>query len=274
LGTDVCAVMRQRGHDVVSCDSDGFDIADPIATLRFLNSESPSAVIHCAAYTNVDGCEKDPDRAFRVNSIGCRSVASACTEIGARLVAVSTDFVFDGTKSLPYTELDPTNPQNVYGASKLAGEEAIREVCPRHQVVRTSWLFGVNGKSFPGIMIDAARAGKDLRVVSDQHGTPTYTVDLATTTADLLDLPIFGTFHVSNTGICSWHEFAVYALKLAGLEIVSVAKIKASDWPSPTKRPAYSALRSHRLELLGQAPLRGWQDALKDYVRLREALSR
>jgi dTDP-4-dehydrorhamnose reductase len=270
LGTDVCALFRQNGHEVVSCDTETFDITDPEATLKYLSGAGPEIVIHCAAFTNVDACETQQDKAFRVNTAGAGNVASACETVGARIIAVSTDYVFDGTRREPYTESDVPNPQCVYGASKFEGENLIREACASHQIVRTSWLYGVHGKSFPGIMIDAARAGKTLRVVTDQLGTPTYTVDLARTIDFLVQHAVHGTFHGVNSGICSWHDVAVETLNLAGLGDVPVAKILSADWPTPVKRPAFSALISPRLAELGYPVPRPWREALADYVKARE----
>ncbi|HHX40769.1 MAG TPA: dTDP-4-dehydrorhamnose reductase, partial [Armatimonadetes bacterium] len=225
------------------------------------------AVVHCAAYTNVDGCERDPDQAYRVNALGTAAVAGACHAVGAALVAISTDFVFDGEKGRPYTEFDAPNPLSIYGASKLAGEELVRSLCPRHYIVRTQWLYGEHGKNFPLAILQRADAGEELRVVSDQVGVPTYTRDLSRAIARILEQPLYGTYHAANRGEVSWHGFAARLLEMAGLDHGIVRPISSDEWPSPTRRPAYSVLRPYVLELTGRAEvLRPWEEALAEFL--------
>lgn len=266
LGTDVCAVFRAHGHDTVAVGTSDFDIVDPEQTVRLVHAIEPDVVIHAAAYTDVNGCERDPDKAYRVNAVGAGNVGSACLQVGAEMVAISTDFVFDGEKSAPYTEFDATHPLGVYGASKFAGEQAVREILSKHKIVRTAWLFGKHGKCFPSTILSAARSRPELRVVEDQIGSPTYTIDLATELLEIVDTPTFGTFHVSNSGTCSWYELALEAIRLAKIEGVKVTAISSDEWPTATRRPKYSALQGYVRELMGKPPMRHWRDALAAYV--------
>ena len=269
LGTDLQKALRGE-HDLVLTDVVGdvqfLDITDTSAVMSAVGESRPDAVIHSAAYTDVDGCERDPDKAYLVNGLGTWNVATACREFGAALVYVSTDFVFDGKKGEPYTEYDGTNPLGHYGASKLAGEKHVRELCPRHYIARTAWLYGEHGKNFPYTIMNAAKTRKELKVVADQIGSPTFTADLAATIRDLIGSPLYGTYHVTNKGSCSWCDFAKEILRLAGINDVDVQPIKAEEWPSPTKRPKYSVLRHYSLELQGRDNLRSWQDALADFI--------
>jgi dTDP-4-dehydrorhamnose reductase len=267
LGSDLCETLT-HDHDLRGVDIEDFDIADATATRVAVTDWRPGMVVHCAAWTDVDGCERDPERAFVHNARGAWNVASACAEVHASMVYISTDFVFDGERREPYTEFDQPNPLSVYGASKLAGELAVRSLLPTHYVVRTAWLFGKRGRSFVRTILEAAEKRKELRVVADQLGSPTYTRDLAKAISDLIVsgrlLP--GVYHLANSGVCSWAELATEALRLAGRH-ARVVPIPAAEWPSPTRRPAYSALCSRWLELQGLPPLRPWQEALARFVR-------
>ena len=214
----------------------------------------------------MDGCERDPDRAFRVNAQGTKNVAKACQAFNTALAYISTDFVFDGEKGEPYTEDDAPNPLGQYGASKLAGEEYVRALCPRHFIVRTAWLYGEHGKNFPLAILTAAKSKKELKVVADQVGSPTFTFDLALAIRDLISTSRYGTYHIANKGSCSWYEFAKRILSLAGIYDVKVTPIDSENWPSPTKRPRYSVLRNNALELQGKDNLCPWEEALKDFI--------
>jgi dTDP-4-dehydrorhamnose reductase len=236
-------------------------------------SHRPDAVIHCAAYTDVDGCTRDPDRAFRVNAQGTRNVARVCHEVGAFVLVLSTDYVFDGAKGAPYTEADAPHPLNAYGESKLQGELWAAQEHDRVLIVRTQWLYGPNGKNFPHTIVRLARERGVVRVVADEWGSPTYTRDLAHRLWELVALRPTGIVHCANEGICTWAELARTVLDAAGLAHVPVEPISWRDWPSPTRRPHFSALKSERLAELGLAPLRPWQEAAAEYATeyLREA---
>ena len=269
LGADLQKALG-ADHELIPTDVVGdvasLDITDTAEVMNMITAVRPDVVIHAAAYTDVDGCERDPDRAYKVNALGTWNVATACRENDAALVYVSTDFVFDGEKGAPYTEYDSTNPLGHYGGSKLAGEKHVRELCPRHYITRTAWLYGAHGKNFPFSMMNAAKTRKELKVVSDQIGSPTFTVDLAATIRDLIGSPMYGTYHVTNSGSCSWYEFAKEILRLAGITDVDVKPIMAEEWPSPTRRPKQSVLRRYSLELQGRDNLRPWDEALKDFI--------
>jgi len=278
LGTDLCCLLEQSGHEVIrssqreNTESDvTLDILDFASTRATLRQHKPEMLIHTAAYTHVDGCERDPDRAFQINALGTWHVAAACAEQDIPLVYISTDFVFDGRKTTPYTEFDTPNPINHYGASKLAGEQAVQKLCRRHYIVRTQWLFGVHGKNFPGTILELAQKRNELPVVVDQRGSPTSTLALSRALIKLLDSPLYGTYHIACKGECSWFEFAQKTLELAGISHVTLHPIPAEQWPSPTHRPAYSVLRRYVLELQGRDDLPPWQEALEEFIELLKA---
>jgi dTDP-4-dehydrorhamnose reductase len=274
LGTDAVRLFQEDGHDVIATDVASLqstsirplDITDTEATRKALLDWRPDLVFHGAACTNVDGCERDPDLAYRVNALGTWSVASACREIDAALVAISTDFVFSGDSDRPYMEFDQPNPVSHYGASKLAGERLAQTACPRTYIVRTSWLYGVHGKNFPYTMINLARTRPELSVVADQVGTPTYSIDLVDAIKVIIKGSLYGIYHVSNAGCTTWHGFARAVLDRAGFQNVSIEPITSAEFPSPTKRPAYSVMRRYALELMGKDDLRPWEAALDDFI--------
>jgi dTDP-4-dehydrorhamnose reductase len=296
LGRELAARLAQppAAHEVTAVDIADFDITDFAATAAAIAAAAPDLVCHCAAYTDVDGCERDPERALRVNAQGAWNVAAALrsarddagSQAGADMLHVSTDFVFDGEKGAPYTEYDEPRPLGVYGLSKLAGERHVRELVRRHFIVRTAWLFAPHGRNFVRAILRKARelsgcakAAADrpmLRVVADQVGSPTSAADLADAIVrHLVDLPaeasakagsrLYGTYHITNAGSCSWAELAAETLRLAGSP-VAVEPIASSEWPSPTRRPAYSVLRRLSLEMQGRDDLRPWQEALAEVV--------
>ncbi len=264
LGTDLCARLA-GAHELIALDLPELDITDTCAVFDKISSERPEMVLHCAAYTDVDGCESGPNKAFRVNAFGAWNVASACQKSGAALLYVSTDFVFDGDKGEPYDEFDRPNPINAYGRSKFAGEEIVRSLVSRHFIVRTAWLFGARGKNFVRTMLTKAQSGGPLRVVADQVGCPTYTVDLAEAMANLVESPLYGTYHITNSGACSWAEFAAEIVRQAGLS-AEVIPISSAEWKSPARRPRNSRLRHLALEMQGRDSLRPWQEALGEFL--------
>ncbi|MBC7807166.1 MAG: dTDP-4-dehydrorhamnose reductase [Akkermansiaceae bacterium] len=278
LGTDVCAEIARRGHDVIRTgrgERDGFvslDITDTRKAVETIRREAPDTIIHCAAWTDVDGAERTPDPAYRVNALGSWNLAHAAGEAGTWLIGVSTDFVFDGKKITPYTEFDVTNPLGAYGASKQAGEVLIRETLPgRHMIVRTSWLFGVHGKNFPYTIRRLAEKLPEVPVVSDQVGSPTHTRDLARKLVDLAEDPLPGTYHIASAGECSWFEFAQAITAAGGFDTPVVpitAQMYADRFNSPTKRPAYSVMDHLALRMRGMDDLPHWRDALADFLAL------
>jgi dTDP-4-dehydrorhamnose reductase len=270
LGSDLCAVLGAENICIPLGRSEA-NVSDSDAISAVIRAAAPDLVIHAAAHTDVDGCERDPDLAFRVNALGTWNVAAAARACGARLVTISTDFVFDGESRRPYTEFDAVNPINHYGASKCAAEQLAVRACPESYVVRTQWLYGVYGRNFPYAILRVAAAGKPLRVADDEVGSPTYTKDVALKVAEIIQRPLYGTYHVSNAGACSRFDLAREILRQADIEPVSLEAISARDWPSPTRRPAYSVLRRYALEMMGRDDVRSWQDAMADFLSAARA---
>jgi dTDP-4-dehydrorhamnose reductase len=259
--------LAPAGVAAVGVDLPDGDLSQLEGARLALAGSRPGVVIHCAAYTDVDGCTRDPERAFLHNATASRNVAIVCRELGARLVALGTDYVFDGTKGSPYTEQDLPNPLNPYGESKLAAERLIAQELPDHLVVRTQWLYGPGGKNFVAAIVKRAREGGALRVVADQWGSPTYTRDLAGGLWEAALSPARGVVHLTNAGVATWADLAEAALRAAGREQVAVERIGAADWPTPTVRPRYSVLDNQRWVRLGLRPLRPWEEAVEEYVR-------
>jgi dTDP-4-dehydrorhamnose reductase len=260
LGVELLDVLR-REHEVVGLDLPELDITKPEAT-RVIGDARPAWVVHTAAWTDVDGCERDPERANLVNGEGTRRVAEACRAVGAGLVYLSTDYVFDGRKGAPYLETDPVSPLSAYARSKVAGEEAVRAVAPRWTIARTAWLFGVSGKNFVKTIVEKAAVGGPLRVVDDQVGSPTYARDLAQAIAQLVSRDLTGTYHLTNAGSCSWYAFTRAILEKAGLAHVVVTPMTTAELGRPAPRPGYSVLANHAWVLAGMQPLRPWPEAL------------
>jgi dTDP-4-dehydrorhamnose reductase len=264
LGSEFARLLALRG-DCLAFGHDRLDVTDGESVDRLLTTHRPELVIHCAAWTDVDGCERDPDRAYRTNAEGTRLVAQAAARIGAKLVYISTDFVFDGSKPQPYNEDDAPNPINVYGASKLAGEEHVRRLCAKHYIVRTAWLFGPSANNFVGRIIKAAIERRELRVADDQVGSPTSVCDLAARVVQMIGRAPFGIYHVTNGGFASRYRWACEITGLAGLD-VRVTPIAASEWPAPARRPANSRLDNKALREAGFPPMRPYQEALAQVV--------
>ena len=268
LGQDLTAHLKAR-HQVVGADLPEVDITDPHSVQRAFAGGKLDAVIHAAAFTAVDNCEHRPDLAFQVNAEGTHNVAVACREASLTMLYLSTDYVFDGQKTAPYAEDDLPNPLNVYGQSKLQGESHVKELLPGSWIVRTSWLFGPLGKNFVRTILQRAQQGESLRVVDDQVGAPTYTVDLAEKLEQIVMRGSPGIYHVTNRGYCSWFEFAQEILRQAGLSHVPLFAIPTSASDRAARRPRNSRLAHTRLESEGLGLLPPWQDALARYL-LRE----
>jgi dTDP-4-dehydrorhamnose reductase len=252
---------RRSPCDVIAADHARLDVADRSAVGSAVEALRPHVVIHAAAWTAVDACEGDPDRAFATNALGTRFVAEAARRVGAHVVYVSTDYVFDGTATRPYREWDTPNPQSVYGASKLAGEQ---ELDPGSTVVRTSWVCGVHGANVVRTVLRLAAGPGPLRFVDDQWGSPTFTADLAGMLAVLATDRVPGTFHVTNAGVTSWYGLARGVLEASGQDPERVEPITTTelDPPRPAPRPANSALDNAALRLMGMALLPDWRDGL------------
>lgn len=264
LGADLVKILSPL-HRVIGVDNEEFDITDWPVTSSSMAEIGPDAVINCAAWTDVDGCERDPDRAFAVNARGAGFVARAAAECGARLIHISTDFVFDGRKRGPYTEDAAPNPLSVYGRSKLAGEGESLGYCPGCLVVRTAWLFGRNGKNFVDTIIKISSGRESIEVVDDQTGSPTYSVDLSGALAALLDRGTSGILNVTNSGHCSWWEYAAYIVDILGISC-AVRPVSSERIGRPAPRPAFSILSTDRLEAELGHTLRPWREAVKEYI--------
>lgn len=252
-------------HDLVALGRQDLDVRDWSSVLARVRDLRPEIVIHAAALTRVDDCESDRDGALAVNALGSRNVAVACRKTGAGILYPSTDYVFDGEKGEPYDEFDEARPLSVYGQSKFVGEEWVRRHNPDHWVVRAAWCFGPRGRNFVETIMGLGRQGSPLEVVDDQVGSPTYTADLAAAIAETVEGLPYGTYHLTNSGECSWYELACEALRAAGVE-AEVRRIDTEAAGRPAPRPKYSALRNRCWELSGRAPLRHWREALSEYV--------
>jgi len=269
LGTEVVRRFRAAGADVVGVDRAQLDVADPGAASLWIEGHGGfDVVVNAAAWTAVDDCESDPDRAYAVNALGCRWLAQACRQTGTHLVHVSTDYVFDGTKDGAYHEWDPPDPRSVYGASKLAGEHEIAAHAPGATVVRTSWVFGAHGRNVVKTVL-ALRDRPELAFVDDQRGCPTAAADLAGALWTLADQRVPGLFHVTNGGPTTWYGFARDVLEAAGEDPGKVRPITTAelDPPRAAPRPANSELDGMALRLAGIPPLRHYREALDEVVR-------
>ena len=265
LGQAMVAEFTRRGDEVKPAGHSDLDITDLKAVKDALAALRPDLVVNCAAYTNVDRAESEPQLAMAVNALGPRNLALACAETGAALLHISTDYVFDGQKPGSYTIWDAPAPLNAYGVSKLWGENYVRALMTRYYLIRTSWLFGPGGKNFVTTMLDLAGRVTPLRVVDDQHGCPTYTADLARACADLVRTGAFGSYHITNQEPTTWYRFAAEIFRNAGRN-VDLKPIPTKDFPRPAARPANSVLDPYPLqETLGYL-LPPWQDALRRYL--------
>ncbi len=272
LGQDLCPILEYCGHEVVETDIDKLDITNVEQVKGVLTHEMPDMVIHCAAYTNVDKAEEDLKTAELINVTGTENIAEACGKLGITLVYISTDYVFDGESVEPYTPEDMPNPINNYGATKYEGEEAVRSLCEKYYVVRTSWLYGHHGKNFVETMLALADRN-EINVVDDQVGCPTWTVELANEIVKLFSKP-YGTYHVCGSGFTTWYGFAkeIFAQynDICHPELVSgsifgegLKPCTTNEFPRPAKRPKFSVMDNGGL-------CRKWQSALRDYLELRD----
>jgi dTDP-4-dehydrorhamnose reductase len=257
-----------NGDTVTGLTSHAADICDAKRVLQVVRETSPEWIVLAAAYTDVDGCESNPELAFAVNRDGAVNVANAATEVGARLVFLSSDYVFDGKKTTPYETDDARNPQSVYGRTKAEAEIRLLELMPDCCIARTSWLFGVGGKCFPDTILKLAASRSALDVVNDQRGSPTYTIDLARAITQLCRNNATGIVHVTNAGDCTWFEFAQEIVRGARLA-TTVRPVSSQQMARPAPRPAYSVLSPTRVQALG-IEIPSWRDALQRYTKERQ----
>lgn len=266
LGYDVERELERRGIEHLGTSSRELDITDRAAVEHLMQSYRPDAVVHCAAYTKVDLAEDEPERCWAVNADGTRNMAAACRKTGAKLLYISTDYVFPGTGERSYETGDPTGPVNTYGRSKLAGELAVQSLLEKYFIVRISWVFGKNGNNFVKTMLRLAETKAELSVVCDQIGSPTYTADLAPLLCDMVQTERYGVYHATNEGTCAWSEFAEAIFELAGRQVV-VHPIPTSAYPTRAARPLNSRMSKERLRDNGFQALLEWKDALARYLK-------
>ncbi|WP_251551929.1 dTDP-4-dehydrorhamnose reductase [Neobacillus muris] len=265
LGKDVLLELEKKNHQAIGTDREQLDITIEENVLAFINEIKPDVILHCAAYTNVDAAEENEDLAYQINALGTKNLAKAAKQAGAKLMYISTDYVFDGTATEPYEVDEPTKPLGAYGRTKLAGEEFVREYLEQFFIVRTAWVFGIYGQNFVKTMLRLGKERGEVGVVHDQIGSPTYTVDLAKFMVELMGTEKYGVYHATNSGVCSWYEFAVEIFKQAGLN-VKVNPLTTEQFPRPAARPKYSVLSKKKIEEQGLTPLRDWKAALAAYL--------
>lgn len=252
-------------YELVNTDVGELDITNIDRVMEFAREISPYAIINCAAYTAVDACEQEEDLAFRINAIGPRNLSIAATETGAKLMHVSTDYVFGGNGQRPYLETDPVGPQGAYGRTKLAGENFVREFSHRHYIVRTAWLYG-DGRNFVKTMLRQSETNDKVRVVKDQVGSPTSAAELAKAIAYLLSTENYGLFHGTCEGDCSWAQFTEEIFRLAGKSTV-VEPVTSEEYGAAAKRPAYSVLENYMLKMTTDFMFADWHDAIAEYLK-------
>ena len=267
LGRDLMPLLRSSlKGDVLGWDIEEINIENETSTVSAIEHLKPGVIINAAAYTDVDGCESHREKAFAVNAEGMRHVALGAQRCGATVVYLSTDYVFGGGKGAPYVEEDAPGPLNVYGASKLKGEEYVQQLTKDFLIVRTQWLYGRHGKNFVDTVLRLAREKKVLTIVDDQVGSPTYTVDLAKALSELVRQERRGIFNVVNKGSCSWFQFAKEIVRRSGMEGVEVLPISSKELNRPAVRPAYSVLSTEKLARETGVTLRPWQEAVGAYL--------
>lgn len=265
LGREVIKQFSQN-HVVWGYSKEELDITNYADVKSILQNHLPDVIIHSAAYTAVDACETNGIKAMDVNAFGAANVARSAREIGARMFYISTDYVFDGEKGAPYVENDRTNPVSMYGISKSVGELMVKCLLSDSTIIRTSWLYGHDGRNFVKTMLGFAKKNKEVTVVDDQIGCPTYTADLAKVIMELLEKPN-GVYHVSNTGSCSWYQFAQRIYREAGNSPELVKPCSTEDYGAPAKRPKFSCLANQELERQQVELPRHWEEALTEFIR-------
>ncbi len=265
LGYDVCRVLAARGIEHLGVDISDFDITDSDEVLRFVLKYRPTAIVHCAGYTAVDRAEEEAARCFLINADGSANLAHAAKAVDAKMMYISTDYVFSGGGEHFHEVDEPTEPLSVYGKSKLLGENFVKNTLDRHFIVRISWLFGIHGTNFVRTMLDLSKTRENLRVVCDQIGSPTYSLDLAHLLCDMIATERYGTYHATGDGICSWAEFAQAIMLLAGRQ-TTVSPVSSEEYPTKAIRPRNSRLSKKALTDAGFPLLPHWRDALERYL--------
>lgn len=265
LGSDVVKELLKRGYSTLSPNRSEFNLCSEDSIRNYILNSNCEAIVHCAAYTQVDKAEDEKDLCIKINTTATKHIVKCAKILDIPMIYISTDYVFDGTKDGKYTENDETNPINIYGESKLAGEKYVQEILDKYYIVRTSWVFNINGKNFIETMLRLSKANNQLSIVNDQIGSPTYTKDLSRLLVDMLETSKYGLYHATNEGYCSWYEFANTIFKLANINI-DIKAINSNEYASRAKRPMNSKLSKDKLIEYGFKPLPHWEDALKDYL--------
>jgi len=257
--------QKKKGINLILTDISELDITNVSKVNSFVSLNKPDVIINCAALTDVEKCETEIDMAYKINTIGPKNLASAANQIGAEIIQVSTDYVFAGNVNKSLTEFDEVNPQSIYGKTKLEGEILVKNLNPKHYIVRTAWLYG-DGDNFVKNMIDLSKTNKILKVVNDQKGTPTSTVDLSRVIIKLIEDKNYGLFHCTCKGECTWYEFTKEIFRIKGIT-TEVSRCRTNEFPRPVKRPEYSVLRNYMLELTTGDITRNWKEALGEYLK-------
>lgn len=265
LGFDVVKELQKQNIECYGATRQNFDIVDFKATEEFITNYMPDAVIHCAAYTAVDKAEDEQDLCYLVNASATENIAEVCKKINAKMLYISTDYVFDGTKDGFYEVDDEPNPINVYGKTKLLGEQAVQRILDKYFIVRISWVFGEHGNNFVKTMLRLGKERKEINVVADQYGSPTYTADLAPLLVEMIKTEKYGVYHATNEGVCTWAEFAEEIFKIAGMN-VKVNHITTAEYPTRAKRPMNSKLGKEKLEFKGFRLLKNWKEVIKEFI--------
>lgn len=265
LGHDVVELLEARGVACRGVDREDFDLTDAEAVMDCVRAEAPDVIVHCAAYTAVDRAESEPEVCLRINGMGTMNLVRAALEVGAKLLYISTDYVFPGTGTEPWTEDAEYGPLNVYGLSKMQGETAVRSLMTRFFILRTSWVFGLNGHNFVRTMLRLGEEKDEIRVVDDQVGSPTYTRDLARVICDMIPTEKYGIYHVRNEGFISWAQFARMIMDSRGLGC-RVVPVSSDEYPTAARRPLNSRLSAGKLTAAGFAPMPSVEDALRRYL--------
>jgi len=260
LGQDLCPLLEKNGYYVIKTDIDNMDITNAIDVESVFSKENPDIVIHCAAYTNVDKAEEDIQTARLINSVGTENIAKSCAKKDITLVYISTDYVFQGNRKEPYYPNEERNPLNNYGLTKMEGELAVEKYCKKYFITRTAWSYGIYGKNFVETMISLANK-PELKVVDDQVGCPTWTVELSNGILKLLETKNYGIYHVCGSGHTSWYNFAKKIFELENIN-VNLFPCTTEEFPRPAKRPSYSVMFNNGI-------CRDWEEALKDYLKIR-----
>lgn len=264
LGRAINKQYANTNYELVNTDVAQLDITNVDAVVSMMKEVKPYAIINCAAHTGVDACETDQDNAYRINAIGPRNLSIAATEVGAKMVHISTDYVFEGNATKPYNEFDSVNPQGMYGYTKLAGENFVKDFAKDYFIIRTAWLYG-DGKNFAKTMLRLSETNEKVRVVGDQFGSPTSAAELAKMIAHLIPTQNYGLFHGTCEGACSWADFAKEIFRLAG-KSTEVEAITTAEYPTPAVRPAYSVLENYMLKLTSDFSFVSWEEAIQEYM--------